>query len=252
MYADQNHIDLNFLKKPELSPSDFEESMFLTKNGRLKSVNTVASTLAKQSGFLKDFIIYKDSDVCHLNLDEHNLSSEYLTKYIHIYINDLGIYALCKKSSLVFMILKLFFYFNLHNKIKKRPESENNDLTLSSSSYKQLYIYLDLEKDEDMLPCLYLYACNVVRELDGFSAYKHIDPHVYRFRNSVQKHVFFDDSHPWDRYGSYFYFNTDFNDDLILLGPSRYECIYINTNGYFYMPYDIEENSHLIDIIETI
>ena len=252
MYAFQNHIDLDYLKKPELSPSDFEEGAFLAKNGRLRSVNIVASTLAEKSGFLKDFIIYKDSDVCHLNLDEHDLSSEHLTQHINIYIKDLGIYALCKKSSLVFMILKLFFDLNLHKKIKHKPVNTNDELTLSSSTHNKLHCYLNLEKDEEMLQCLYFYACSVVRELDEFSTYKHINPHVYRFRNSVQKHAFFDDSHPWDRYGSYFYFNTDYSDDLELLEPSYYDCVYINTEGYFYMPHDIQNDSSLIDVIETI
>lgn len=252
MYAFQHHIDLDFLKKPKLNPSDFEENMFLTKNGRLRSVHTVAGVLAKKSGFLKDFIVYKDSDVCHLNLDEHDLSSEHLTQHIHIYIHDLGIYALCKKSSLIFMILKLFFYFDLHKKIKHIPVKNNDELTLSSSTNNKLHFYLNLEKDEEMLPDLYFYAARVVRSLDDLSTYKHINPHVYRFRDSVQKHAFFDDSHPWGRYGSYFYFNIDYNENLILLEPCHYDCIYINTKGYFYMPYDIKNDSSLIDVIETI
>lgn len=49
-----------------------EEGAFLTKDGLLQP--EAASTLASQSRFLKNFIMYKDSDLSHLKLEEHDLT----------------------------------------------------------------------------------------------------------------------------------------------------------------------------------
>lgn len=261
-YAFQNHIDLDFLGKPKLDLLDFKEDMFLTQDKkRLLPLTSAAGVLVNKSRLLKNFISYKNTGFYPSELEDEFESSNKLkefgdsnklensnrtTNHVYIYIESLGVYAACKKCTLISMLAELFLQIELDKKIKEQLLNENFDFVE--------HLEIDYDPMTETNEFLLAYAFRIVyEELDEFSSLININENVYCFRNFVKKHVIYDDSHDWNRYATFVYLNIDYSDDLILLPPKYYDFIYLNSEGYFYMPYDFPSNDdRLNEIIHTV
>lgn len=258
MIAHQNHLDLDFLGKPRFNDANFDAKTFLHKNAQ--SAESAAAILVEKPGFLFNCIADVTDESPAL---DHYLGHEHKNNYVFIYIYEFGVYGICKKTTLVFLLTKLFLDLELDRVMTKEP---SNNVSFQRHNLKEINTYLNQPLDN--YPYVYEYAINVVNALENYCNHRRISPYAYRFRNNYQTYLFYqgnalmhmglfvnNQSKLIKSCGSLYFFNMDYTDDLILLPPHHYEIIYINTNGYFYMPYhydDDEERDAFIDIMQTI